>query len=945
MAPEARPKAETDFTKDTKVLDEDYKQNNLSPEKLQRSNEPTFIAADNQKKDSEVKAQELTTQQRTDETKKIASTQSSSSKAINGVYNGMLTKNSNINNASLKSQKDKSAEEKAIRLHVSTELDKIFNRANGKVLSYFKAIDDYINGIFTLSINMALDKFSGRVADLLDDNTGFLNNISAAVTGDELLSEGEIFEIARKEFINDMDTPINNLVNTIDVYMNLTLSAINLGNQEKDTFWKSQDTKTQKIAGDIKEDSDTKFADLESSVEAKEGAIIDTVMEKFSEALKDLDDRFEKAKIENMSWLDKAIAAVKAVINTIIELANAIKAVAIKAAKYAGEIIDDPITFFSNLADAVGQGFTNFKTNIDKHLIKGVLDWLTGSLAGSDIILPKEFNLEGITSLVLQILGISIKKIKDIVIGIIGKERFAFIEKGVENAISAGNKILNIFKILNEKGLAGLWEFIKEEFGNLKEMLIENVKTFVIETISTKAIEFLLKLLIPGAAFIEAAQKLIAFVVTLFQKAAQIVKIIDGIIDSFGDILHKNLAAATKKVESVFAGFLSLAISFLAAVLGLNGIVDKVKKFIQNKIRPLVDKVLNKVAQKIKTIVEKIGLLKLIDKSIVALEKGEAWVDEKKKKATDTAKKYGEKLLKFLGFRRAFKIGTENHALQFDEKSGDPKFMVHSYPTKYQTFIDNVKLKDEIKRPEAKQLGVKVDDKLSHYKTETEDPKRKKWADELVGDVNNVAVFIENNAEIGEDESKVPSIITYRGTNEKGFGTGVEAKQLSLNNIVGQETGEQGDDGGLTSEYDKIKQNKGKYVRGHLLNAKLGGLVNNTNLTPITRVTNREHLNFVERNAKKIVTGKAKANDSHTKNGLAYYKVEVIYGSHHRKLAGLGQRQQDIANLEQTEGMVPIALSVHLKKLKLEDRKVVDDTSVAPIEGSILSRLPESVET
>ena len=95
--------------------------------------------------------------------------------------------------------------------------------------------------------------------------------------------------------------------------------------------------------------------------------------------------------------------------------------------------------------------------------------------------------------------------------------------------------------------------------------------------------EFLLSLLIPGAGFIRAAQLLIRFVVTLFQKAAQILKIIEGIIDTFGDILNKNLSGAAAKVEQVFSGFLSLAISFLAAVLGLNGIVGKVQKFIQQK--------------------------------------------------------------------------------------------------------------------------------------------------------------------------------------------------------------------------------------------------------------------------------------------------------------------------------------------------------------------------
>lgn len=907
LAPEPKPKAETDFTKDTKVLDDDYKQNNLSQEKLQNSNEPTFIAADNQKKDSEEKAQELTNQQRSDEAKKIASTRNLSSKAMNGVYDGMLTKNSSINNGSLKTQKDKSAEEKAIRLKVSTELDKIFNRTNEKVLSYFQAIDDYINGDFTLMINMGLNKFSGRVADLLDDNTGILNNIGAALTGDELLSEGKIFDIARKEFINDMDAPINQLVNTVDLYMNLTLSAINTGNQQKDAFWNSQDANTQKIAGDIKTDSDTKFADLESSVEAKENAIIDTVTEKFSDALNDLDERFEKAKIENMSWLDRAIAAVKAVINTIIELKNSIKAIAKKAAIYAEQIIDDPITFFGNLADAVGQGFTNFKNNIDKHLIKGVLDWLTGSMAGSEIILPKEFNLEGITSLVLQILGISIKKIKEIVIGIIGEERFAFIEKGVDNAISAGNKILNIFKILNEQGLAGLWEFIKDEFGNLKEMLIESVKTFVIETITTKALEFLLSLLIPAAGFIKAAQLLIKFVITLFQKAGQILKIIDGIIDSFGDILNKNLGAASKKVESVFGGFISLAISFLAAVLGLNGIVDKVKKFIQNKIRPLVDKALNKIAQKIKTIADKIGLLKLIDKSIVAVDKGKAWVEDKKKKATDTAKKYGEKILNWLGIRKEFKAVDGNiHTLFFEGSGKKPDFMIASDKMTFELFINKITVDAEKK--EARAISDKINAILNDdVSTENDEKKRNSKIKENQNKINS---YLDRIAKIAAKYFKFSELpVSKIHFDSYSVGGGVMGKKmlafpLTSNHAEGSES---------TSDksnpaYNKIEkrgyQNGSFYVKGHLLNNNLGGPGSWINYTPLpgANFNTKIHYQKYEKPLKAAVD----------KQEIFYYKVDSIYGR--SKPAPKNTDSAIVSEIKDGEVSVPTAINIEIFK-------------------------------
>jgi hypothetical protein len=963
LAPESRPKEETDFTKETKVLDDDYQQNNLSQEKLQKSNEPKFIDADNQKQDSETKAKELTQDTRTNEKKTINGTRLSNTKAMNSGYDAMLQKQSSTNKGRFDQQTKKSQEENKVRDDVHKQLTSIFNLANAKVLFCFALIDSYIELVFGKSLTRYLDVFSERVSSLIDDNDGW-EYLGKALTGEHIQDDVEIFQIAKDEFVEHMQKPIDDLVDFVDLGLSNAKKAIETGNKQKDEFWAKQSKDTKRIAGDIYEDANSKFEELESSVENKESAIIDTVTEKFSAALDELDDRFEKAKIENMSWLDRAIAAVKSVINTIIELKNALQQLAQKAAKYAERIIDDPIEFFGNLADGVGQGFTNFKNNIDKHLVKGVLEWLTGSMGG-EIELPKELNFEGITSLVLQILGITVKKIKGLVIDIIGKERFEFIEKGVDATMAAGNKILNIFKILNEKGLSGLWEFILEEFDNLKEMLIENVKTFVIETITMKAMEYLLSLLIPGAGFIRAAQLIVKFVITLFQKAAQIIKIIDGILDTFGDILDKNLSAVVNKVEMVLSGFLSLAISFLAAVLGLDGIVGKVQKFIQQKIRPKIDQVLKNIANKLKKVLEKIGITKLIDKSMKAVDKGKAWVEDKKKKAVEKGKIIGDKILSFLGIKKPFKLGgKESHTLVLEDKKGNPVFYTHSTPQKYDAFIKKVSFEDDYvptkgvtnkyngKTPKetAINAGGVVDGELAKYE-KTPEADRKKWGDNVVVHMNNIAEVLTHYAKVGNSEEDIPTIVEWGGTNDKGMGQKVDAKQLSSNYIAGQDTGEEHEKGGLTPDWDIISQNKGTnsvyyYVRGHLLNATIGGIVNNTNLAPFSKSTNSSHLKMVEKHAKKMVTGKFRENDTNvTQKGAISYMVKTIYGSHpKRNLAGLTPQEQLVKDTEETQGVIPTRVEFVLKKLKIDNGKVVEDKSVQPIDDGVDNHLPPVVK-
>lgn len=914
LAPVKHLDEETDFTKETEVLDNDYKKNNLSQDKLQNSNEPRFIAADNQKQDSEAKAQELTDHTRANEKKKINGTRLSNTKTINDSYNAMLDQQSITNKGRLDQQKQKSKEENKIRQNVHTKLTSFFTNANSVVLKCFESIDSYIEKTFGLSITKNLDIFSERVAELLDDNDG-IEWLGKKLTGGHVAGEVEIFNTAKEEFIKHMEVPIDNLVNYVDEKLTEANNAIKEARKNADIFWSKQSDETKKIAGDIYEESNTKFEELESSVKDKESSVIDTVTEKFSAALEELDERFEKAKIENMSWLDRAIAAVKSVINTIIELKNAIQRLAQKAAKYAEAIIDDPITFFGNLADGIGQGFTNFKNNIDKHLIKGVLEWLTGSMAGSEIVLPKELNFEGITSLVLQILGITMKKIKDLVIGVIGKERFEFIEKGVDATLAAGNKILNIFKILNEKGLAGLWEFIMEEFDNLKEMLIENVKTFVMETIAMKAMEYLLSLLIPGAGFIRAAQLLIKFVVTLFQKAAQIIKILDGILDTFGDILNKNLGAVVAKVESVLSGFLSLAISFLAAVLGLDGIVGKVQKFIQQKIRPKIDQVLKNIANKIKKVVEKIGLTKLIDKSMHAVEKGKAWIDDKKKKAKDTAKKYGEKFLDILGIKKGFK-GSDgnNHTLFFEGSHENPTLMVASEKMTYQKFLSEIVPDSNKDKYFAIDIAKKIDEiKGSKYTSSADDKPARKAEEEKrekiikfqLDRLSQVTASFFGVMEVG-DVKHTPS--TRGGAT---IGESVEVKHLSKKGRADGIKGSQPKDA-PNAVWDVLKKRKKGngtyYIRGHLLNDNIFGPGTWDNMAPIPGSFNTGEMEpVIESQAKKAVQS----------GGTIDFNLSFNFGR--AKSVTKPNDSAEVQQIKSAEEHVPLSLTASLS-VKLNEK-------------------------
>ena len=131
-----------------------------------------------------------------------------------------------------------------------------------------------------------------------------------------------------------------------------------------------------------------------------------------------------------------------------------------KAANAFTKILGDPIGFISNFMGAVKQGFMSFATNILEHLKKGLLGWLFGALAEAGIELPETFDFMGILKMIASILGMTWGAIKAQIIKLAPwiAKAIDFIESKVE-----------VFVILATKGVAGLWNWIKEKIAEYVE--------------------------------------------------------------------------------------------------------------------------------------------------------------------------------------------------------------------------------------------------------------------------------------------------------------------------------------------------------------------------------------------------------------------------------------------------------------------------------------------
>ncbi len=169
-----------------------------------------------------------------------------------------------------------------------------------------------------------------------------------------------------------------------------------------------------------------------------------------------------------------------------------------------------------------------------------------------------------------------------------------------ETVVAALETGFDIVVTLVREGPAAAWEKIKEQLSNLKDMLMEQILSFVKGTIVEVAITKILSFLSPVGAFIQAIIGIYNTIMFFIERLQQIAMVVASFIDSIAAIAAGNIGAAAARVEPTMAGLLTVVISFLARFAGLGRVSDEVKKII-DRIRAPIDRALDKVVEWIVT--------------------------------------------------------------------------------------------------------------------------------------------------------------------------------------------------------------------------------------------------------------------------------------------------------------------------------------------------------
>jgi len=671
-----------------------------------------------------------------------------------------------------------------------------------------------------------------------------------------------------------MDAYITDIANLVAQKLNTAKALIATGKTEVKTYVDGLAPELKKLGKEAASSIEDKFDSLEQTVDDKKDALIDILAEKYAENLASVDSKIEALKAANGGLINKALGALQGVFDFIIKIKTMLMSLLSSVSQAVTAIITDPIGFLKNLMSGVGQGFKNFGSNVMKHLKTGFFGWLTGAMKGVSFTMPDNpFSLKGIFSISMQLLGIGWNGIRAIGAKVIGEPIMQVLETGLE-----------VVQVIKKDGVAGLWEYLKDQFQDLKTTVMDAVMSMVQNQIIQAGIKFILSLLTPAGALMKAAMAIIDVVKFFIQRAAQIMELVQAFIDSIAAIASGKVSAVAGAIENALGKAVPVLIGLLASVLGIGGLANKVLGVIR-KIRKRIETGIINFWRWIKIKGRK--LLRRIGRSKIG-KKAKNLYDKGKEKVQNIRDKVSDYFMGTISFTAA---DGSKHRI-YPKSRRDPKrIMLASTPkpievqliseiaiSKENGDIQNVNKLEAAKTYYLVNVKGKVS-KLAVKERELNNTKRDvTGADKNA--INSVEKLVKSRDERFAElkrllelatyshgkKTKVKTHVTYQDSGSAG--DFVEAKPLTYlkGNTKGAKPGSANPPGwrfaqGLNKQFDGDV-----YIRGHMLNDNIHGPNSNWNLKPISQRMNREMDQKIENHA---------VREHKEKHKILYYRATV----------------------------------------------------------------------
>lgn len=580
----------------------------VTPDQLKKANDPRFSAVLDAKTQVARQADTAPGQYRGDERATISKTAAGAQADTRRGAAAMIGVRSGSNVRVLTRQQQQKAADEAARAKVVADIEQIYNETKAKVEQKLAGLDTEVGAMFDQGTEAALNTMTSFVnarlrAYKIDRYLSIPIVGAARWIRDQFLGLPDevnaFYEQGRQVFQQTMDSLVVRVAALVERRLKEAKDEVAKGQAAIKDYVAKQPKSLQDVAKKAQQDVSSRFDELEKGIEDKKNQLAQALAAKYKEAFDKANEALKKIQDENKGLVAAFVGKLIEVIKALMEFKDKLMSILRKGMETIKLIIADPLGFLSNLIAAVKGGIQAFVGNIWAHLKKGFMTWLFGALAGAGIEIPSDLSLPSILKLVLGVLGITYDRMRAKAVKLIGERNVKIIEKLVE-----------YIRALITGGPAALWEKVKEDLSNLKSMVIDAIQNWLIETVVKQAVAKIVTMFNPAGAIIQAIIAIYNIVMFVVEKAQQIMAFVEAVVNSVHAIATGAIGGAIAWIEQALARTIPIVIGFLARLIGLGGISQKIKDFIlkvQAKVDAAIDKAIAKVVAYVKKLFGKGG--------------------------------------------------------------------------------------------------------------------------------------------------------------------------------------------------------------------------------------------------------------------------------------------------------------------------------------------------
>lgn len=511
------------------------------------------------------------------------------------------------------------------------------------------------------------------------------------------------------------------------------------------------------------------------------------------------------------------------------------------------DILRNPVQFFLNLLEGLKQGFIRFFDNILTHLVGGVADWLFGQMEGMGITRPTDLSFSSIFTFILQILGLSVDHIFELLARRIGPERAAQLRRALEVATGVWQFIRDVV----ERGPAAIWERISQFLDNLWSGVIDAVVNFISTRIIARATQWLLSLLdITGImpvinsiiAIYNAIQSFVEYFVPML-------RIVNSYFQMLGNIAQGNLGPAAEFLEGLLARSIPIIIGFLANQFGFNRIGEHIRGAITN-VRERIDNAILRIID---------GAIRAGSAILNGLRRGVAAVRD------------------WWRARKEFREGGEPHSLYFQGSGPGAQLILASEPqhiggwiTRRQNELQTAGQLDDAKRAALRTMRTLSEEMRAITNRASTDP-NPRTAEQIMNDMAAQIVIIGVSASAATHP--VPRMAFSAGFNDTPARSNRNVRFLYRDRNNHDDGSRPNASRNLVKAFKKLEPlglatGSSRWIRAHLLNDNLGGKATDSNLVPLPGGENTRMESSFESGMKDAYDERISASDPRPKNVL-----------------------------------------------------------------------------